>query len=329
MPDTLVVPGSFRGGDLPIGVGDPVAVDEVPFWLLAAMAASYQQARGRTVLATQQAAKDLWLKLRPVTDADMTRWLEAFDTLLAASAAQQTALTQGYVSASLNRFGVSRYVTPDVVPSSVVNTEKVAGWLDGPVGAVAPDSLIRKVETVLDHADKGILTVADTAVVDRLPWMSSPVIDMRSRLGAGEPVVKAVQSVVPRVEGFADTHLREVESVTRGAAAWPSFKSTGSAMMYARMPQAGACGWCRAVATRLYSLRSYKSSKTGAWHAYCHCTWAPVTLKQAETYSQRLAKDGDYYAAAESVGLWKGPRPDSWQELVAERAVPVAERVTP
>jgi hypothetical protein len=76
----------------------------------------------------------------------------------------------------------------------------------------------------------------------------------------------------------------------------PGMPKAPKMLLWVRVPDARACGWCKVVADRLYTEEGVK----GQWHAYCRCTW-------------RLATPDDV------VGKYaKG----EWQELIGQKAKP-------
>lgn len=280
MTATLPEAGPAVDG-LPVGTGDPVANDSaVPELTLAALAAAYASAQWRIRRNTQAAARDVWLRSRPVTDADLEAWMVAYDRILSGAAAQQAQLTAAYSRAQLARFGVDRRPPLTVTPTAE-QVAKATTWLQSEWARVP--ALRVSVSQVLDAAAAGPITVSQAALIDRVDWLHSPVLKQRWHLSEGVDFDVALEDVVSPVEDLADTMLREVERLSMADAGWPSFKN-GTAMLYKRVPQAGACGWCRAVATRLYSVESFR--KGSQWHARCHCTWRKVTFAEAKGWRQ-------------------------------------------
>lgn len=282
---------------------------------LLALAAAYQLAEFRLTSATQRAARTLWLQLRPITDADLGEWMAAWNSMLAGAARQQALLTQAYVTNSLRQFGVTFAPTISVDVSR--DTTDIDGWLDGPYGRSAPQSLRQEVVNLKAAVAERRVGIQEAALRDRLAYLHSPVIKQRWRVSEGRSFDEALDDVLPSVDDTTYAAQRAVEEIVQGAQRWPTFQN-GLAMMYRRVPQAGACGWCKIVATRLYSVESFKAG--AQWHNFCHCTWQAVTFDQANAYVQGLRDSrGNYYEAARRIGLWEGDDPD-YDAVVRERA---------
>ncbi len=170
-------------------------------------------------------------------------------------------------------------------------------------------------------------------------WAVTPIREAVRRL-ATEPDTAyetVVRETVPMVHRLTDTVLRTVELQTvDDLVASPAFAAsttfvgtrpeeqfrpltTGEARIladrlngkkitkqYMRVTQAGACGFCRVVASRLYS---YGATLRGeGWHHACRCTWREVTPDEAST--------------------WENPLAGEWREVITERA-DTGEQETP
>ena len=287
---------------------------------LLALALAYQAAQFQLSRRTEIAARMLWAQLGPVSDRDMRDWVERWDALLAAQAAQQRTLTAAYIGQAMSRFGVEPAgvsLTVSGVPSSARE------WLGSRYAAASTSALRSAVEDAVQALEAGSASVAQAALADRVGWLHSPVVKVRWGLSTGLPAADALARAGDFVEEATYNAGRAVERIVMGASGWPAFKN-GVAMMYRRVTHPGACGWCRLVATRLYSLASFKATGGGTsaqWHAWCRCTWAPVTFDEARTYAGRLKdSDGDYYAAARAIGLWDGDAPENWRDIERQRA---------
>lgn len=306
-------PGGWVTG-LEQGTGAPVAEVDTGVstsMVLLGMAGAYHVGQTRLSAASERAARDLWLRMRPITDADLSRWMDEYDTILAGAARQQAGLTRTYVRTSTAQLGAT--VEPVIaVPAS--DAERVSRWLRSPQGEVASSRLRSSVEALVD---KGEWTVEERALFDRLKFLHSPVVKQRWRQSEGFAPTDALQVTASDVQAEVYAAQRAVEAEVMGSIDWPTFKN-GVAMLYKRVPQAGACGWCRTVATRLYSLASYRAG--ARWHVGCRCTWQAVTFKEAKAYASVLQQQNDYYAAASSIGLYEGDRPDVKARFDAEAA---------
>ena len=302
------------------GTGAPTAeVVGASAVTLMGLAAAYQTAQYRISTSAEQASLRLWRQQRPLTDADMTSWMLSWNALLSGYAAQQAALTRAYANASLSRFGTSLSSVSTITPYPT----SVDAWLGSDQGRLAPASLRDAAARARDAIESGSGTVTDAALVDRLAYLHSPVVKQRWTVSTGVDFDTALEDVGSFVSGQAYNAGRDVESLLMDAANWPSFKN-GTAMLYKRVPQAGACGWCLLVATRLWSLETKKRAEKRPFHASCRCSWALVTYDEASAYSSELGASGNYYAAARRIGNWQGPLPTSYQPILAQRYDPKA-----
>lgn len=287
---------------------------------LLALAAAYHLAQTRLSRNAERSAAALLRSQRPLTDAQMTAWMASWNALLGGQAASQAQLTAAYARTQMSRFGVSVPVTL-TVPSPA--PDGIDGWLAGPYARIAPPSLLADVRRARAVMDSGTLPASQAALVDRVQFLHSPVVKQRWRVSEGETFDAALSSNGRFVSSATYDAGRAVERIVMGAQSWPAFRN-GTAMMYRRVPQAGACGWCRLVATRLYSLASFRATGGGQsapWHGACRCAWAAVTLSDATSYANALAENGDYFDAASRIGLWSGDRPSNYRDLEREKAV--------
>lgn len=308
-PDGVVdSPGDGSGPELAETTGTSAAT-------MLGLAAAYQTAQYRLSTSAEQASVRLWQQQRPLTNGDLTGWMLSWNALLSGYAAQQAALTRAYANVSLSRFGTS---LPSVSSVDPFPTD-VEGWLASDQGRLAPASLRDAARRAQDAIQGGTGTVQDAALVNRLAYLHSPVVKQRWNVSEGVDFDTALEDVSTFVSGQAYNAGRDVESLLMDAANWPSFKN-GTAMVYKRVPQAGACGWCLLVATRLWSLAAKTRAEKKPFHAACRCSWALVTYDEAQAYSGELGKSGNYYAAAQRIGNWQGPLPDSYQPILAQRA---------
>ena len=90
----------------------------------------------------------------------------------------------------------------------------------------------------------------------------------------------------------SDTMLRAAE-MQAASGNYPTFKTTGQQIMYTRVLQAGACGWCRVVADRMYSAESFNRARSGSWHTKCRCTWRMATASEAQQFQPNY-NQGDW-----------------------------------
>lgn len=286
-------------------------------WLLWRMSMAYHAARFALVQQTRRGSVDLWLRERPVDDAGMRRWTGRWDSFLDVQERQMQRIAGAYARASMRAGG---YPEPQPQPVSLPSQQeqRVRDWLASPPQGLDPD-VGRQVEDALARLKRLEGDIADLARLDRAPWLHSPVVEVRTSLSQGAPLQRAVQDAAASVAGKAESGVRQVERDTVGGLDWPRFKN-GQAMLYKRVPQSGACGWCRVVATRLYSLASFKQG--AQWHTSCHCTWSPVPASEAAKYAEVFkGSGGNYYKAAAAVGLWSGStEAGAYSAVVGERA---------
>lgn len=299
--------------------------------LLLAIAGSYHSAQFMLATRTTRLSRDLWAQMRPVDDTGLAQWVTQWDSLLASAAQQQSRLTESYMRMSLRAFGVDQQPLVEVDPPDPGRAANVERWLESDY-ADLDEGLHDEAEALLARLRGNQATLGDLARADRLPWLHSPVIRGRTGLSQGLDPDLALGAVEPSLDVSVDAALRTQESDVLGNIGWPRF-ANGKAMMAKRVPSAGACGWCRVVATRLYSLDSMKRDK--AWHHACRCDMVLVTEREAKAYTSVLASttgeggsyaaEGNYYKAARAIGLWDGPvERGSYAGVIGDRFDPSA-----
>lgn len=305
------------------------AAESVDPALLLLAAVAYQGAQSRLQIASEGAARDLLLRLRPVTNADMADWMDAWDRLLAAQQRQQGLLTLAYVRSSLQMFGVSLPSTVSVPATDPLWGDLVRYRGSRAYGSASPE-LRQKVDDAVERVQDDVPTLDDAHLADRVNNLHAPVVKVRVGLSEGKALDEVLDEVADHVEAVTFNASRGAERTVAGHVNWPTFQN-GTAMLYRRVLQPGACGWCVLVSTRLYALDSFKRSRSisraaqgeahsAAWHRGCRCTWQLVTLDQAQTYASGLGKSGsDYFSAARAAGLWEGPAPANYAKYIAEK----------
>jgi hypothetical protein len=314
--------------------GERVRLDADPAALLA-LAVAYHAAQFGLSAASESAARDLFLRLRPVSDADLTEWMDAWNRLLAAQQAQQDALTTAYVRNQLALMGTELTAGSTFVDAAALGD--LEDMIDGPNWRFASSGLRREVDEAARRLGAGKGLQADRLLADRVKTLHSPVIKVRTELSVGKGIAEALDAVVPDVEGMTFNANRAAERLSMDAINWPSFKN-GKAMLYRRVVTPGACGWCVMVATRLYAAESatmsipgVKASKgdlmrgSAIWHRGCRCTWQLVTFDQANAYHNGLGKGEkpDYWSGARAAGMWEGDAPESYVDFIrGRRATP-------
>jgi len=292
-----------------------ITVDVDPAVLLST-ALAYHTAQYRLQSSSERAARDLFVRLRPISDADMAEWMDAWNTLLAAQQAQQGTLTTAYIRVTLGQFGV-RLPRDVVVPASDAVFADLRRWVDSRAYRSASGNLRRQVDEALTRVASGGPSARDAQLADRVLNLAAPVVKVREATSLGATLEAAVNDVADHVEGVTYNTSRAAERMALDAVTkWPTFKN-GQAMLYRRVPQAGACGWCILVATRLYPL---SASKRGpAWHRGCRCSWQLAAESQVKAYdAAHKASEGDYFAAARAAGLWTGDAPRSYKTFISD-----------
>ena len=288
----------------------------VPTLALVALAAAYHAMTTRASEAAERAAMDLWFRIRPVTDSDMDGWIRAWDRILAAHQRTQRGLTESYLRQQLRLFGMQ--VPPTTtLPASSRLADDLQRWANGPY---APQDMRDKANDALSRMRAGEGTAADEDFADRALNLHSPVIKHREALGAS-PAEQAARQIAANVtsQTFNAGRAAERRAMDR---AFPRFKN-GQQMRYVRVPQAGACGWCQIVSTRVYSFDSFQAG--AQWHANCRCTWRALSPDEANLYTKTYGETKDYYAAATALtnqtpapyrAGWAGPDPGDYTAYI-------------
>ena len=327
---SITFPDGAVTGEWPDSDSEVEVTSEANAAVLLAIAGTYHSAQYMLAVRTQRLTRDLWSRLRPVDDASLGQWMGAWDSALSSAAAAQNRLTESYVRMSLQSFGVRTPPMVTVQPPGESRIANVEAWLDSDVADLDPN-LHDEAEALLRRLRGQQASLNDLARADRLPWLHSPVVKGRTNLSNGMGLDDALAAVEPSLDVVVDAALRTNESDVIGNVGWPRFKN-GKAMLAKRLPSAGACGWCRVVATRLYSLESYTRDK--AWHADCRCDMVLVTEAEAKRYASvfqstkgeggRAGSDeGNYYKAAQAIGLWSGPTErGAFNDIIDQRAKP-------
>lgn len=297
------------------GTGMPDAsttvVDES---VLLALALAYHSAQSGSSMAAEAASRDLLLRLRPVNNADLERWMAAYNVLLAAAQRQQAMLTLAYIKATLALYDVQDTALRIVADTRLA--EDLIALAEGDTWRHAPSGLRNEVRQAAIRLGAGGASLDDHLLADRAFNLASPVVKVRTELAGGAKLVEAVDKVAPEVETMTDASLRAAERWTMQHVNWPSFKD-GRAMVYKRLITPGACGWCRLVATRLYpAVPGRMDGAAATWHRGCRCTWKLISYSEATSYD-RARKEGDYYDGARAIGLWQGDAPDSYLDYIA------------
>jgi hypothetical protein len=283
--------------------------------LLFRIAVAYQGAQALLMSRTQAQTREAWGQQHPVSDSELSHWVATWDALLGNAARQQAQLTKTYSRMLLRAFGAKPAALPELnVTEALREAER---WL-GSAHATIDMGLLREAEAAVGRMRQSRATLEDLARADRLPWLHSPVIQVRTGLKEGSPLADVHESVEASLDSMTDATLRSVEADAVESVGWPRFKN-GKAMLAKRVPQVGACGWCRVVSTRMYPIAS--KERSAAWHAHCRCSWTLLSFSEARAYSAELSKSGDYFSAAKTIGAWDGEiGPSATASVIEERA---------
>lgn len=281
--------------------------------VLVALAVGYQASQEVASRVAEQASLDLWRAMRPVTDADKSEWVGAWNNLLAAQQDRQAALTAGYARTAFASFGVDfdDDLTIDVDADLWDDLDR---WASSPAVDISP-TLTNEAREALARVKAGEALLSDAMLADRILNLEASVTKLRTELAAGAVLDEAVETVAPYVGSVTYNAGRAAERIMASSTSWPKFKN-GSAMLYRRVPSAGACGWCVLVSTRVYSLESFR--RGARWHTGCRCSWRPLTEGEARRYARAFRDSKDYFKAAESIGAWVGPAPDNYEKFIAQ-----------
>lgn len=309
IPESVTYPLPQDNADLIIE--DGLDVDPA---VLVALAVGYQMAQSAVSRASEQAAMSLFIRLQPVTDADMATWMDGWNGLLAASQDRQYAITSDYARRTMSTFGVN--LQPDV---EVKYDEKLwkdlEKWTKTPYAQIASRELRTDVDDALKRIADGKAMLKDAHLADRILNLHAPVVKARQELSNGVTGGQAFNNVSDHVGRVTYNVGRSAEGMATDRAGWPMFKN-GSAMLYRRVPAANACGWCVIVSTRVYTLASFRAGR--AWHGGCRCSWRPLTRAEASSYALTYRETQDYFQAAETIGAWSGPAPDNYNDWIAK-----------
>lgn len=306
---------------LPSSESDREVLKDADAALLAILAGTYSA----THSATQQTAMDtgerLWRSTGSINDYDMTRWTDIYDRAMESHQQTQFALADTYGRNSLRSFGVSAEpiieITDDLDDlfddlDEFVNSE----WF----GQVHP----RVRNSARDALAKWDTKVSRdmAALAERAKQLHTPIVTVRVETAAGATLDSAVDAAASKVRTAMFQAGRAAERRAMQNRAWPKYQN-GTAMLYKRVPEAGACGWCQTVATRLYSMETFR--KGSKWHDFCRCEFRLITESEAVAYGKALSRTGgtpDYWSAARRIGLWSGEAPENYSAYIRDnRAV--------
>lgn len=102
-------------------------------------------------------------------------------------------------------------------------------------------------------------------------WLHSPALRWRAKLAQGFAPEQAAEVASGYARQLAEVQVRNAE---RKAADTSFVKHGGDAngVRFLRVPQSGACGFCRVTASKSFSRRAWLND-SGGWHGNCRCGW--------------------------------------------------------
>lgn len=243
------------------------------------LAATYQQGVSDIQIAAELAAIDAWFSFDSFDGSREAAWDSIFWPLILSSGTATAELTRAYLETQSAYVGV-------MLPLPQVDIE---GWL----------------------------------AEDYKSWSTSPLIRARWLISLGENVDDAFNDAAERASKLVSNSIRQAEQETfrqmvdsiEWELSWeydderpdaPIFPGSEpelyaaiateeaegrplspSKTQFKRITQAGACGFCRVVADKLYSPKAQQNRPTGSWHGYCRCTWRRVTPTEAQRFAPR------------------------------------------
>jgi hypothetical protein len=235
---------------------------------------------------------------------------DRLDALARVYGQRQTQLRTRAAAAAERLFVAS---AADGIPAADVWTERYVRLITASqrATATATDVYMRQQLAVIGEtvsASRAVTDIADLLISPETRWVSSPLGRMGRVLAAGQQAVEtaadaAALTVRARAEAaryaghLVHTEVRATERQT-ATRAYNTHWSTSEPLRWKRIPEAGACGWCRVVADRLYSAEF-----PGEWHTDCNCDWRMVTMAESNDWKPEL-------------------RGDDWRDLITERADP-------
>ena len=258
---------------------DPAVLDR--------MAAQYQQSISRVHIAAEAAAVDAWYQYDSFQGEDEEGWNATFWAIVLAASTSVSAISRAYLQ---NQLAYTGYAAP--LPSPDL------GWLDEDFSNYNLSPMVAARWRVSEGEDGSTAMVYGAQRAEKL--LSAVVREAEQQ--TFEQMVRSqvfevswefeVDDRAPTIL-FPDSQDRADQLAATQMAEGRNMKRRGRDVKYKRIPQAGACGWCRVVADRLYSVKAKEASPLGAWHTYCRCTWRQVTAQEAAAFTPRYG-DGEW-----------------------------------
>jgi hypothetical protein len=261
-------------------------VAEVSPLVLDRLAQAHHYAFTRIQEAALAAVTALWLELTTNSLTDEERWLAGLWAVIEGSARVSSYEAAAYLQAQLDYTGIApRLPAPDL------------SWLREDFDAWAVTPIREATARLAAEPDVAyeVIVRETVPVVRKLTDTVLRTVEVRSidALVSSEAFAASTTFVGTRPE-------EQFRPLTTGEARALADRLNGKKLtkQYMRVTQAGACGWCQVVASRLYSHGA--TLRGEGWHDRCRCTWREVTPDEAATWSNPLAGD--------------------WQDVIKERA---------
>jgi len=261
-------------------------VAEVSPLVLDRLALAHHYAFTRIQEAAIAAATALWLELASNSLTDEERWVAGLWSVIEGSARVSSYEAAAYLQAQLDYTGIAPRLP---APNLDWLREDFDAWSVTPIReavrrlSTEPDSayevIIRETVPMVRKLTDTVLRTVELQTVDDL--VASPAFAASTTFVGTRPE-------------------EQFRPLTTGEARILADRLNGKKItkQYQRVTQAGACGWCQVVASRLYS---YGATLRGeGWHDRCRCTWREVTPDEAST--------------------WTNPLSGDWREVIKERA---------
>ena len=259
---------------------------EVSPLVLERLALAHHYAFTRIQEAAIAAATALWLELAANSLTDEERWVAGLWSVIEGSSRVSSYEAAAYLQMQLDYVGIApRLPLPDLA------------WLrpDFDSWAVTPiREAVRRLSTEPD-------TPFEVVVRETVPMIRKLTDTVLRTVEIQTVDDLTTSSAFAASSTFVGTRPEEqFRPLTDGEARILADRLNGKKItkQYMRVTQAGACGFCQVVASRLYS---YGATLRGeGWHDRCRCTWREVTPDEAST--------------------WTNPLTGDWREVIKERA---------
>lgn len=177
------------------------------------------------------------------------------------------------------------------------------------LGALTDAYVIAQLRGLFGIGDgPGGVNVDDLLITEDTPWVGSAIKRWRRLLAEGMDPDEARKAAGFYQERLILDELRATELRAAERAIGNYAPRTGrKTLQYQRVPNATACGFCRLVADKLYSLDAALADMTSGegWHTGCECGWAFVA---------------DPSAVANEIGRFRGMSEVDVKAMMAERA---------